>query len=219
MNTTDLNINVRDASTGAKQLRREGAIPGILYGAGGDNLLVRLDAHEFALSGIATHRAQLLQLHSEAAALDKVVVLMKEVQSHPVNGKPIHIDLLRLDLSKPVVAAVPLSFVGKAAGVVAGGLLQPIRRDLEVKALPSALPGQIEVDVTALEIHGSIHVSELEMEDGVEAVYGENFTIVTVVPPVVEEQPAEEEGEAAEADAAAAVPAEGEDTEASDQPG
>jgi large subunit ribosomal protein L25 len=105
---------------------------------------------------------------------------------------------------------VPLSFVGKAAGIVNGGILQPLRRELEVRALPDRLPNAIEVDVTPLEIGDSIHVADLKLPEGVEALdVQENFTLVTVVPPAVEEAPAAVEAAAVEGAPAAGAPAEG----------
>ena len=114
-------------------------------------------------------------------------------------------------MTKPISASVNLAFVGKAAGTVEGGLLQPIRRELEIRALPTDLPEQIEVDVSELNIHDSIHVADLTLGEGVEAIYQENFTLVTVVPPVVEavaEEEEEVEGEVAAGDAPAESAAE-----------
>ncbi len=117
-------------------------------------------------------------------------------------------------MNKPVEASVELTFVGKAKGVVEGGILQPLRREIDVRALPDQIPEAIEVDVSELEIHDVLHVSDLQMPPGVEAVYHEDYSIVTVVPPVVEKV-AEEEEELAAAEEAA--PAAGEEAAAGEE--
>jgi large subunit ribosomal protein L25 len=93
---------------------------------------------------------------------------------------------------------VPLRFVGKAAGVTRGGILQPIVREVEVECLPMDIPGYFDVDVSALDIGDSIHGEEIQMPEGVTLVFESNFAVVTVVTPTVEEAPV------------AAAPAEGE---------
>jgi len=93
---------------------------------------------------------------------------------------------------------MPLHFVGKAAGVVRGGILQPIIREIEVECLPLDIPAYFDVDVSALDIGDSVHIEDLRMPEGVTAIYESNLALVSVVPPTVEEAPA-----------AAAAPVEG----------
>jgi large subunit ribosomal protein L25 len=85
---------------------------------------------------------------------------------------------------------VPLRFIGKAAGVVRGGILQPIVREIEVECLPLDIPEFFNVDVSELDIGDSVHVEELTMPEGVTALFDSNFALVTVVTPTVEEAPA-----------------------------
>lgn len=206
MRSIELNVVSRPAGESPRRLRKSGSLPGVLYGAGAESICVKVDAHEFAKSGLASHGAHLIKLRSVEAALDQGLALIQAIQGHPVSGTPIHVDFLRVDANKPVNASVALSFVGKAKGMVEGGILQPLRRELEVRALPAALPEQIEVDVTELGIHDALHVADLALPAGVEAVFTENFTIVSVLSPTVETA-----GEAATAEAgaegAAATPA------------
>jgi large subunit ribosomal protein L25 len=195
MRSVDLNVSIRKEGGSVRRDRRDGLLPGVFYGVGGENLNVAVELREFERAGLASRGAHLIRFVSADEALDKSVALIREVQAHPVSGKAMHVDFLRLDLAKPVQTSVALSFVGKAEGVIAGGILQPIRRELEVKALPDKLPEAIEVDVAALGIHDSIHVEDLVLGEGVESLHSENFTVVTVVPPVVEkvEEPEVEE--------------------------
>ncbi|MFN2427360.1 MAG: 50S ribosomal protein L25 [Candidatus Binatia bacterium] len=186
MRSIELNVVSRQSEDSAHRLRKTGALPGVLYGAGADSVRVQVDAHEFGKSGLASHGAHLIKLRSAEASLDQGLALIQEIQGHPVTGKPIHVDFLRVDANKPVTTSVALAFVGKAKGLIEGGILQPVRRELDVRALPGNLPEQIDVDVTSLGIHDAIHVADLVLPNGVEAIYQDNFTIVSVLSPTVE---------------------------------
>jgi len=208
MRSIELNVSRRENAEQAKGLRREGALPGICYGAGSGTVSVKVDAHEFSRSGLSGRGAHLIRFRSSEPALDQRLALIHEIQTHPVTGKPLHVDFLRIDENKPVTTRVALAFVGKAKGIVDGGILQPIVREIDVRALPSNLPEQVEVDVTSLGVHDSLHVADLVMPAGVEAIYSDNFTIVTVAAPTAEVTPAVAEGaEAGAAPAAEAAPA------------
>jgi len=199
MRSIELNVHRRETAESPRGLRRGGVLPGIFYGAGTENVAVKVDALEFSRSGLSGRGAHLIKFCSSDAALDQRIALVHAMQLHPVEGTPLHVDFLRVDENKPVTARVAITIVGKAKGIVDGGIVQPIRRDVEVRALPASLPEQIEVDVTSLGIHDSIHVEDLVLPEGVEVLHTENFTIVTVVSPTVEEK-----GEGAPAEAGAA---------------
>lgn len=207
MRSIELNVVSRQTEDSAHRLRKTGSLPGVLYGAGADSVRVQVDAHEFGKSGLAGRGAHLIRLRSAEAALDQGLALVQEIQGHPVSGKPIHVDFLRVDANKPVTTSIALAFVGKAKGIVDGGILQPVRREVDVRALPANLPEQIDVDVTSLGIHDAIHVAELVLPAGVEVVYQDNFTIVSVLSPTVEAVSAAPAGEAAAAAPAAGAPA------------
>jgi large subunit ribosomal protein L25 len=192
-----------------KGLRRSGQLPGIVYGAGGADVSVAVELRQFERSGLSGAGSHIVRFASADANLNGDMAIIREVQVNPLSGRAVHVDFLRIDMSKPVDAFVPLSFVGKPAGAINGGILQPLRRELEVRALPDRLPNAIEVDVSPLDIGDSIHVADLKLPEGVEALdVQENFTLVTVVPPAVEEAPAVAEA-AAEGAPAAAAGAEG----------
>lgn len=217
MQRIEIEVVKRDPHAGVGSRRKAGKLPAVYYGAGGENIAVEVDGHEFVKLGLGSAGAHLIRFKSQEPRLNAGIALVREIQTHPVSGTPIHVDFLRLDLSKPVEAEVSLSFVGKPEGVVEGGILQPLRRALMVRALPDNLPSEIEVDVSSLAIHDSIHMADVVLPEGVEVSSAENFTLVTVVPPVVEVAAAEEgELEAGEEAAAAAAAGEAEaDTSAS----
>src|SRR5690606_29249773 len=113
MRSIELNVVSRPAGESPRRLRKSGSLPGVLYGAGAESISVKVDAHEFAKSGLASHGAHLIKLRSVEAALDQGLALVQAIQGHPVSGTPIHVDFLRVDANKPVTASVVLAFVGK----------------------------------------------------------------------------------------------------------
>jgi large subunit ribosomal protein L25 len=111
------------------------------------------------------------------------------MQYHPITGDVIHADFYEVDLTARIEVSVPLHFVGKGAGVVRGGILQPIVREIQVECLPLDIPQFFNVDVSALDIGDSVHIEDLPMPEGVTAVYDSNFALVTIATPTVEEEP------------------------------
>ena len=210
METIEIPIELRDASDkrAARRLRRAGNLPGVFYGPKSDPISLQLNKRELLKSISNLGGSQLIRMKSTSSVLQDKVALIKEIQMHPVTGEILHMDFYEVDLEQELTVKVPLHFVGKAEGVVKGGVLQPVVREVEVKCLPSNIPPFLEVDVTPLEIGHTFHVSTLRMSEGVVAIYDTDFTLVTVVAPTVEEPKAEEVAavatEGAEAPSAAA---------------
>ena len=200
LETLEIRVDARDKKRkrDAKRLLRNGKIPGILYGPKTQAIALALDKREFSSRVADLEGSHLVRLKSESSALADKVALVKAMQHHPISGDVIHTDLYEVDLSAKITVNVPLHFIGKAEGVVRGGILQPIVREIEVECLPLDIPAFFDVDVSALDIGDSVHIEELTMPEGVTAVYESNVALVAVVPPTVEEAPA-----------AAAAPVEG----------
>jgi large subunit ribosomal protein L25 len=216
LETLEIRVNPREKKhkRDAKRLLRNGKIPGIVYGPKTPSMAVELDKREFSTRIAGLEGSHLVRLKSESSALADKVALVKDMQYHPINGDVIHADLYEVDLSAKITVNVPLHFVGKAAGVVRGGILQPIVREIEVECLPLDIPAYFDVDVSALDIGDSVHVEELTMPADVTAVYDSNFPLVAVVPPTVEEAPAAAAAEPAEgAEAVPAAPEAAKETE------
>lgn len=188
----------------ARDLRRTGKFPAVFYGPKRETITLEIDSREFRLKIGSLEGSHLIRLASATAEVNEKMALVKETQHHPVSGAVLHVDLYEVDMSAKLRVPVPMHFVGKAEGVVLGGILQPIRREIEVECLPTDIPEYIEVDVTALNIHDAVHVSEVVLPEGVTAEYETDFAVVTVLPPTVEAAPV------TEAEAEAAEPAEGE---------
>jgi large subunit ribosomal protein L25 len=182
-----------------RRLRRSGRLPGVFYGPKSEALPVSVDAKEFAQHVANLEGSHLIRLQSAAAALQQRIALLREVQTHPVSGDVLHVDLYEVDLTKRLQVTVPLHFVGRAIGVAEGGILQPILREIQVECLPTDIPQFIEVDVSGLNIHDVVHLEDLQMPANVTAIIETNEAVVSVLPPTVEEVKAAEvpvEGEA-----------------------
>lgn len=189
-------------------LRREGRVPAILYGPTTSATPVAVDAAELKARVAAAARQRIIRLKSSTTELDGKHVIFKDVQRSAVSGDILHADFYEVDLSKTVRVAVALKFVGRAAGVADGGILQPLERAVEVECLPLEIPESVEVDVSGLGIHDVIHVSALNFSGNVRPILEHDYPVVTVLPPTVAEAPAVAAAPA-EAAAAEAIPAEG----------
>jgi large subunit ribosomal protein L25 len=192
LETLEIKVDPRDKKNkrDAKRLLRNGKIPAILYGPKTTAIALALDKREFSSRVADLEGSHLVRLKSQSAALADKVALVKEMQFHPISGDVIHTDLYEVDLTAKITVHVPLHFVGKAEGVVRGGILQPIVREIEVECLPLDIPAYFDVDVSRLDIGDSVHIEALTMPEGVTAVAESNLALVAVVPPTVEEAPA-----------------------------
>ncbi len=204
METIELEAEPRSASGkgAARQIRRTGKVPAVFYGPKRRATLITVDAKEFLQKISAIEGSHLIRLRSRMDEVADKVALVKETQYHPVTGAVLHADFYEVDMAAKLRLRVPLHFTGKAAGVALGGILQPVQRDVEVECLPGDIPDFIEVDVTALNIHDAVHVSELQAPEGVRICYDTDAALVTVLPPTIEEVKVEEA-------AAEVAPAEG----------
>ena len=191
METLEIQVDAREAGSKqkARRLRRGGKIPGILYGPKTQPVLLEIDTKDFSSRVADLEGSHLVRLKSTSSDLADRVALVKDVQYHPISGDVVHTDLYEVDLTERIQVGVPLHFVGKAEGVVRGGILQPVVREIEVECLPLDIPEFFNVEVSGLDIGDSVHVEDLPMPAGVTAIYESNFALVTVVPPTVEEAP------------------------------
>ncbi len=196
MEQIDLKAQVRKA-TGkgvARTLRRERRIPAVLYGPQTDSMLLSIDFKEFeTIVKKANIGSVLLNLQIQNGETSTRPAMIKELQTHPVTGAFLHVDFYEIDMQSKIKVSVPVVTRGKAAGIEEGGLLQIVRRELEVLCLPIAIPDAIEVDVTDLGIGDSIHVEEIPLTGDIEILEDVDSTVVTVLAPRVEEVEVEEE--------------------------
>jgi len=174
-------------------MRRGGRIPAVLYGADTDavSLSVEVRALEtlFRKSGSGYQLIDLVFGDGK----EKKQVMIKELQTDPVTAALLHADFYEVAMDRKIAVAVPVTTVGKCEGVEMGGVLQIIRRELEVLCFPNKVPENIEVDITDLEIGDSIHIEELDFEEGVEPTAEGKLTVLIISAPQKEEEEEEEE--------------------------
>src|SRR5271166_2147457 len=191
--TTKLNVNSRAGagSRAARRLRRSGRVPGVLYGGGSESLGFDADARELrvALAGAGA----VLDLSVDGKKPTPVV--LKEAQRDPVRGQTVHVDLLRVRLDEAIHAVVPLELAGveDAPGVKEGGVLEQITRELNVEALPTAIPESIVHEVGEMEIGETIGLSAVSSPAGVTLLDDPEETVVaTLSLPKLQAETAEE---------------------------
>jgi large subunit ribosomal protein L25 len=169
----------------ARQARFQKQIPAVIYGHGRATqpLMVDALALEKALTGIEPE-STLIELTVDGR---KARTLIREIQRHPIRPDIIHVDFYEIKADEKVTLKVPVHLVGTPDGVRnAGGVLDQVTREVEIEVLPENIPDRVELDVTALKIGDSLHVSELSIPNAV-ILTGADLTIATVVPPRAEE--------------------------------
>ena len=185
----------------ARRLRAEGLIPAVVYGQKRDPTHIAVDPAAIEQAIATPHKFNtLLTLQLDGA---EKRVLFQDWEVDPVSRKLLHADFLEVDMGKPVKVPVPIVTTGKAEGVIAGGILNVSAHEIVVESMPDRIPVQIEVDVTALKIGGSIHIADVKAPEGVKIRFATNFTVAVVT------APEKEEVVAAPAAVPGAVPVEG----------
>lgn len=208
--TTTLTVAPRnvEGSRATRRLRRTGLVPGIVYGGDAEPVPFQVDARE--LRNALAHGGAVITLSVEGGQ-DSPVVL-KDQHRHPVTGVTLHVDLLRVDLKQKIGAVVVLELLGgdDAPGAKAGGVLEQITRELNIEALPTAIPDTITLDVSNAEIGDTITLAAVTAPEGVELLDDPETVVATLSAPRLStesdeiEQETEVVGEAgAEGDAAA----------------
>ena len=202
--STDFIVNTEprsDTGKGAsRRLRREGLVPGIIYGARKEPSMVTLKHNELFLH--LENEAFYSHILNLKVGKKSEQVILKDLQRHPSKPFILHIDFQRISAKERIKVHVPLHFIGEetSPGVKAGGIVSHAMTSIEVSCLPKDLPEFIEVDISTLELNTSIHLSEVGLPKGVELVHATdvNNTVVTIHSKSVEtakdEDVVEEEG-------------------------
>lgn len=177
----------------ARKLRAKGLVPAIFYGPRTQSISLVIDAKELAKT-LQTEAGENVLIDLDIRKGDRSerkVVMMKDVQIDPLQGTALHTDFYEVVMDEMIIVEVPIHLVGKPEGTKMGGILEQVRRVIQIQCLPGDIPKRIDVDVSSLKIGDSIHVQEIQMEK-VKILSDANLTIATVVPPVVEEKVVEE---------------------------
>ena len=203
-------------SRAARRLRREGLVPGVLYG-GGDGEAVSFKVPFPELRRVLLESSAVIDVKVDGGKVRPAI--LKDQQVHPVRDELLHVDLLEVRLDEKIQSTVAVELGGgeEAPGVKEGGVLEHVTRELSIEALPTDIPDRISVDVSGMEAAATMHLSELSPPQGVEFLDDPEETIIATitVPSQVEDEPEVEEeteligaegGTAEEAEAAAEAP-------------
>lgn len=193
MQQTQMKIETR-SSTGkgiSRKLRAAGRIPGIVYGRGMEPVAISLEPK--ALNAAIAGEGGLNNLITLEGGgdLDKVVVIVAEIQRDAIKRTPEHVDLHRVNMNEKVRVNVPVSLLGTAAGVKEGGLLDFAHHSLHIECLPGQIPEHIEINIADLKIGHAIHVSEISFPAGVKCVDNPKTPVVGVLGKAKDEAAAE----------------------------
>jgi large subunit ribosomal protein L25 len=197
----ELNIETRTrtGSREARRIRREGLVPGILYGRGGE-VPVSVNAHHFMTT--VGYNSSLGIIRLNIPGEKPVNCIVKEVQWNPINDRPVHIDFLRVLPTQMITVPVPLHLEGSPKGILQGGILDHMLHEISVTVKASEIPQNIAVDVSGLELGDALHVSDIVLPAGMTIEMSGEQVVASVIAPRVMKSSSDTEateGEAPEA--------------------
>ena len=194
-------------------------MPAVLYGPQTEPILLTVNIREFEqIIKKSNIGSIILNLVIQNGKKITKPAMIKELQSHPVSGNLLHVDFYEIDMQRKINVMIPVVTKGICKGVELGGMMQIVRREIEVLCMPGDIPESIEIDITDLDIGDSLHVEDIPLGDNIEIPADVNFTVVTILSPKVEEIEEEEEeeevleGEAVEEEAAGEAAESGEES-------
>ena len=168
---------------GAREVRRQGRVPAVIYGAGAANTTISLDANQTRQLIFAGHfLTSTFEIDVDGT---KTRVIPREYQLDPVKDLPLHVDFLRVAAGQTLNVEVPVHFVGHdvSPGLKRGGTLNIVRHSIELVVPTDAMPDAVEADISGLDIGDSLHISAMKLPEGVRPVIDRDFTVATVAVP------------------------------------
>lgn len=213
-------VRERTGKGAARATRREGKIPGVIYGAGEPAVAVTLDyraVERRIYGGGFLSTLGMIDLNG-----DKIRVIARDFQLDPIQDKPMHVDFLRIAQGATLAIDIPVHFVNDedSPGIKRGGVLNIVRHTVELNCPAESIPEYITCDLTGLDIGDSVHISSIALPEGVTPTVDRDFTVATIAAPaaIKEELRAEAEGEElAEGEEAATEAAEGDEEETKEE--
>jgi len=193
-------IRDRAGKGAARASRREGHVPAVIYGGKQDPVSIAIEWRE--LNKKLSTGKFLSTLYMVDTGNEKVRVIARDVQFHPVTDAPMHVDFLRLLEGDVISVEVPVNFVNEeeCPGLTRGGTLNVVRHAIELNVPVDAIPDHLDLDLTGLEIGDGLHISSVKLPDGVTpTITDRDFTIATIAAPSALLSAEAEEGEAEEA--------------------
>jgi large subunit ribosomal protein L25 len=181
--STKLTISSREVSNSrsTRRLRRQGQVPGVLYGGGDDAMPFAVDERELRHALAARGAVIELELGGDATP-----AVLKDAQRHPVRGHTMHVDFLRVNLNVAIHAVVALEVTGgdEAPGAIEGGVLEHVTREINIEALPNDIPERLQVDASSMQINDTLLLSAVTAPEGVTILDDLDETVVaTLTPP------------------------------------
>ena len=181
--STKLTISSREVSNSrsTRRLRRQGQVPGVLYGGGDDAMPFAVDERELRHALAARGAVIELELGGDATP-----AVLKDAQRHPVRGHTMHVDFLRVNLNVAIHSVVALELTGgdEAPGAIEGGVLEHVTREINIEALPNDIPERLQVDASSMQINDTLLLSAVTAPDGVTILDDLDETVVaTLTPP------------------------------------
>jgi large subunit ribosomal protein L25 len=173
----------------AKKLRAKGLIPAVFYGPRSQTVLLVIDSKELT-KALQTEAGENVLIDLDilkGPQSDRKVVMIKDIQIDPLQRITLHTDFYEVAMDEMITVEIPVHLMGKPEGTKMGGILEQVRRVIQIQCLPGDIPKSIDIDVSLLKIGDSIHVEDIQVERA-KIIFDTNFTIATVVPPVVEEK-------------------------------
>jgi large subunit ribosomal protein L25 len=167
----------------ARRLRAEGRFPGIVYGGDAQPCAISLDEHTFEQMlnhGLTQNTLINLEVEGEK---EKQIAILRQLQRDPVSHRPRHVDLLRVRLDQVVEFEIPVHTEGDCEAIRAGGLLEHIQRTVTVRCKPMDVPEAIVIDISGLDFHKPIHLGDITLSEGVEAVTDSSAVLLAVIKP------------------------------------
>ncbi len=166
----------------ARKIRREGKIPGVVYGR--ERSPQPLIVDPLKLKGKLDANAIVDLIIKDGEGEDSTeTVMIKDYQKHVIKNELLHVDFHHISMDETITVTIPIETVGKAYGVQEGGVLQQLMREVEIECLPTDIPDKFELDINELDVGDSLQVSDLEIGDEIELVSSLDDVIVTVVTP------------------------------------
>ena len=170
----------------SKEIRRAGKIPSVLYYRGEQPVSISIDKQLLNQAIKSDQRIYEVEIDSKLQ-----YVMIKDAQYHPITDEIIHVDFMRVRRSEKMTISVPIVLIGKPLGVIEGGILSQSINQIEVSCFPTNVPESIEVNIDHLEINSSVSVADVVIDDeDIEIISAPDISIASVIPPVVEEEPA-----------------------------
>lgn len=200
--------------SGARRARREGFVPAVLYGRGRTPRALSVGRKDLLSALRTAGRNALIDLRiAQDGESQAETVMIEEIQRDQIRREILHIDLHLISLTEALDVNVPVVLTGTPEPVTSGtGILEQLRREVEVRCLPTQIPDRLTIDVSALQVGASLHVRDLKVGEGIEVLTPPEEVLAAVVAPAVEEEaaPAAEAEAAAEPEVVGKAPAEGE---------